>query len=370
MGISNTYLFGKVTEVDDILRNAYMRTGTSPDLLNPLIAKDALFSLNLQLSVWMGMRINLWEVQRQMFQLYDGQATYILPDSTVELLEVSAIKPARLNIGGTPIASSGTASNPFLPANTDGCIQTSANGWIGYDYGAFASPSVWYVGIQAMPLATAPTYSLNVEYSLDTPGWDANTAEWITLNSAPVQVYPQSKPIWIVVEDTLNARAWRIRETGGATLKIQQLYFSQPLSYEVGDRTLQAYSREDYMNIANKQQTDLWPGAYYFNQKNTCTMTLWPVPNPTESQYTAILYNAYRYPQDITSLRQRLAIPPIFYDAACASLALRLYKTQPQLDPTRLKMLENDAAEAYNLAAQTNAERVPIYFTLDMQAYT
>lgn len=359
MALSNSYSFGKITTVDDLLRNAYLRIERNPEDFTVEQIEDALFSLNLEISTWLGKRLSLWQVQRQMFQMYPGQATYQLPPSTVRVLDVSAIRPQRLNMGGVPIASGGVAANVFLPDNLLGCVQTQPNGYIGYKYSGFA-PSIYYVGVLAH--AANQVYALNVEYSFDGDNWE-------TIYEAPVDDYPLTQIKWLVVEDALNAQCWRIRERGGGVLNIMQLYFCQPSSIRMGDRVLGEFSRQDYMNIPNKQTMSERPSSYYFNQKLKCTMTLWPVPNPKLFELNTVLYSSERYAMDITALNQSIDIPPMFYDAACGALSVRLATITPNFPPEKMQLLMMQSAEAYRLAGQTNYENARIKISLGMESY-
>jgi hypothetical protein len=360
MALSNTYSFGKVTTVDDLLRNACLRIEKKPEEFAVEQVEDALFSLNLEISTWLGKRLSLWQVQRQMFQMYSGQATYQLPTSTVRVLDVTAISPLRLNAGGVPLGSSGAFANVFIPGNTSGCVQTAPNGYIGYNYSG-RSPSIIYVGILAQE--ANQVYAIDVDYSFDGTNWE-------TIYSAPSDSYPLTQLKWLVVEDALNAQWWRIREREGGTLKIQQLYFSQPSSTGVGDRKLGSFSREDYMNISNKNNASNEPSSYYFNQKLKCTITLWPVPLLTTPKTTAILYSSERYPMDINALNQNIDLPPMFFDPACAALAVRLATITPNFPPAKMQLLVLQSQEAYNLAGQTNFENSRIRISLNTEAYS
>ena len=190
-------------------------------------------------------------------------------------------------MGGMAFSTAGgSAGNCFDPNQTAGCTQTAPNGSIGYDYGIHTTNSILYVGIT--PLATA-TYTLTVQYSFD-------MVNWTNVYIAPSQSYPAYQTTWFVVEQSLNARAWRITETGGATLAIQQIYFSQPSNAGVGDRLLTALSHSEWMSLSTKMNTTPSPSGYYFNQSTLApslspTITLWPVPGPlTPSTQNNILY--------------------------------------------------------------------------------
>jgi hypothetical protein len=353
--LSNTYLFGTNTQLDDLFREAYERIGIVGNEQSPLHVQSAIMSGNLELSSWPGRGLNLWLVRRQMLSIYPNQPIYSLPINTVRVLDVVATQPIRLNTGGTAFSTSGgNPNNCFDPTQTAGCIQTDPNGSIGYDYGINNQNSILYVGIT--PLATS-TYTLTVEYSFD-------SVNWTKVYTAPEQQYPASQTTWFVIENSLNARAWRITETGGATLAIQQIYFNQPTTFGTGDRLLSSLSRSEYVSIATKMNTG-FPSGYYFDQTMNPNIILWPIP-PASNVQNTILYTSYRYAQDITQMFQNVEVPQRFYDALVAGLSARL-SMKFALD--RYPMMKAEAMEAYNIAAATDFEDVKLRFEPDFTQY-
>lgn len=353
---SNSYLFGTNTQLDDLFREAYERIGIIGNDQTPLNVQSAIMSANLELSSWPGRGLNLWLVQRAMFSVYANQPIYKLPLNTVRVLEVCAIAPMRLNTGGAAASSNGgNAANCFDPTQNAGCIQTAINGNISYDYGVGKAYSILYVGLT--PLAQS-TYKLVVEYSFD-------NVTWTTAYTAPAQTYPANQTTWFVIQQSLNARAWRIRETGGATLAIQQIYFNQPTNVGTGDRLLSALSRSEYIAIATKMNTG-FPSGYYFDQIISPTMILWPVPAVGNTS-TNILYTNYRYAQDVTQMFQNAEIPQRFYDALVSGLSARLaMKFAPDKFPT----MKSEAMEAYSIAAKTDFENVTLRFDPDFTQFS
>src|SRR5277367_2396457 len=193
--LSNSYLFGTNTQLDDLFRESFERIGLIGNEQTPLYIKSAIMSANLELSSWPGRGLNLWLVRREMFSIYPNQPIYTLPSYTVRVLEVSATQPIRL-LGGTAFTTAGgNAENCFNPNETAGCTQVAANGSIGYDYGLDSSNSILYVGI--IPLEPS-TYALKVEYSFD-------NVNWTSVYTAPSQLYPSGQTTWFVIENSLNA---------------------------------------------------------------------------------------------------------------------------------------------------------------------
>lgn len=362
MATSNTYNFGDNAKVDELSLEAFERIGIIGNDITGLQTASAIRSMNLELTQWSGRGLNLWLVQREMFALYPNQAIYMLPKYTVRVLEVVAVTPTRLNVGGTAISGgnviSGSPSNCFTDGNTNGCI-IDAGGldtpWIGYDYGQMPPPSIFYVGITSN--IALQSWTITVEYSYD-------SIIWTPLYTAPQQPYPKTQIVWLVLENALNARYWRIREATGQPLILSQVYFTQPTQSGYGDRGLAPLSREEYMLIANKQTTTSFPSGYYFNEKIQPSMCMWPVPN---GNYTAILYANYRYPQDIVDLVSNAEIPQSFVDALISGTSARL---AAKFAPQFLQQRQMEAQMSYDVAANTNFEDVPLRITPDLGAYS
>ena len=167
---------------------------------------------------------------------------------------------------------------------------------------------------------------------------------------------------WIVIENSLNAQYWRILETGGATLAIQQLYFAEPINNGQGDRALTALSYTQWMQVSNKL-TQSYPSGYFFNSQANPTITLWPVPNQT---YTGLLYTGYFYPQDVTYLFNEFDVPRRFVEALVAELAYRL-ASKPifNVPSDKIVQLKEDKVEAFNNAAMTDQSNFILSFKPD-----
>lgn len=360
MATSNTYEFGSNAAIDDLLRESFERIGIIGNELTGLQVQSAIMSANLELTAWQGKVPLSWTRKRFMTSLYVNQPTYLVPVRVTRIVDVVASQPIRLNTGGTAFSSSGgNAANCFDPNATAGCVQTAPNGYIYYDYGIGNNQSIQFVGITGLT-AFDSTYQLVVEYSFD------NT-NWTEAYKAPAQTYSVNKTVWLVIENTINARTWRIREVGGATLKIQQIYLDIPTNTGTGDRWLQPLSYTEWMQIPTKNNFG-FPSSYFFNEQIQPTITLWPVPGPNSlaNQFTALLYDGYQYSQDVTNLFNQFDVPQRFYDALVSGIAYRL-ATKFAPDKVQLKKQESD--EAFQLATLTEFQGVPLRFQPDLSYY-
>ncbi len=364
MATSNSYTFGSNTQVDDLIRESFERIGMIGDEVTGLKIQSAIMSANLELTSWQGKVPLQWTRKRFLLSLYVNQPTYILPSTITRIVDVCAIQPQRYNTGGTstsstPIAPGTSADNCFDPSTSAGCIQTLSNGNIAYDYGDSNTQSIQYVGIT--PLQTQVDYTLAVDYSFD-------NVNWATIYQAPTQTYFANQIIWFVIENSLNARAWRIRETKNATLQLQQIYFSEPTIVGTGDRYLTELSYTEWMQIPTKM-TKGFPSSYFFNAQVSPYLTLWPILGPTAqaSQFTGLLYTAYQYSQDVIALFNQFDLPQRFYDALVAGLTYRL---AIKFAPDKAQMFKGEAYEAFQLAALTDATYSSLRFQPDFSNYT
>tara|TARA_R110000868_G_scaffold103473_1_gene284920 strand:- start:3535 stop:4647 length:1113 start_codon:yes stop_codon:yes gene_type:complete len=361
MATSNSYVFGITTQIDEFFRESFERIGVKGNEISEPMIASAQMSANLALTDWMGKVPLTWMRKRQMITLYQGQMTYQLPPQMTQIIDVIAIQPQRLNTNGIALSStvaSGSAANVFDPNSTAGCTLANPNGDIGYNYGtntlstnnSFNGNSIFYVGIQ--PLNNNSVYKLAVQYSFD-------GANWLTINTPKQTTYNMDQIGWIVIENSLNAQYWRILETGGATLAIQQLYFAEPINNGQGDRALTALSYTQWMQVSNKL-TQSYPSGYFFNSQANPTITLWPVPNQT---YTGLLYTGYFYPQDVTYLFNEFDVPRRFVEALVAELAYRL-ASKPifNVPSDKIVQLKEDKVEAFNNAAMTDQSNFILSF--------
>ncbi len=360
MATSNSYQFGENAKIDDLIQESFERIGIIGNDFTGLETKSAIMSANLELTAWQGKVPLSWTRKRMMISLYVGQPIYMMPKTITRIVDVSAIQPTRLNTGGTAFSSDGgSAQNCFDPTATAGCVQTAPDGYISYDYGLGNSQSVQYVGIT--PLASQAEYTLVVEYSFD-------NVNWFNVYTAPTQLYFANQIEWFVIENALNARVWRIRETKGATLSIQQIYFSQPTNVGTGDRYLTPLSYTEWMQIPTKNNQG-FPSSYFFNKQIQPTVTLWPVLSPAAlgNQFTNLLYTAYHYSQDVKALFQNVDIPQRFYDALVAGMSYRL---AVKFAPEKAQSCKQDAVDSFQLATLTDYENETLRFQPDFSAYS
>jgi hypothetical protein len=142
---------------------------------------------------------------------------------------------------------------------------------------------------------------------------------------------------------------WRIRETGGAILDIQQIYFSQPNVSNL----MTEISRGDYAAISNKINQGP-PSSYWINRTNQPVIFLWPT---TDGTWPTIIFNYMRKIQDINELVNNADAPQRFLDAVVSGLAARIAL---KFAPDRYPTLQAIAEESFSAAAKEDSERTAL----------
>lgn len=337
---SGTYNFTKPASVQ-IIQDAYQRIGMwLPEITGEQLA-SAQRSLNFCLQSWINKGNNLWTSQDSLLGLVTGQASYQLPITTSDVVQCF-LRTSNRNLGGTPFSSSGVAANAFDGNPATACTQNAINGNIGYNW-VNTQYAISMVGIQSNATLT---YTLVAEYSNDNINWD-------TVLTIPAQSCPIGTIMWFSITAPTMGQLFRIRETGGATLNIQELY----LNTQVNDTMMGAVSKSEYQAYPMKNQPGR-PSTYFVDRQISPVLNIWPVPI---SIYNCLFFTQNVMIQDIGTLLNAPQIPPRFMDALTSDLAYRLGGKNPdKADATRRAELKAEADEAFRLAYDEDRERVPL----------
>lgn len=367
--MATTYDFGDLPN-DGIITEAFEEIGIPASLITGQHLDSAQRSLNLIYTNLLNKPSNLWTIFPKMLELSAGAPSYLLPYNVSDIVgnELIITNATRV-LGGTPYSSNGgTAANCFDPANTDGCIQTTENGYISYDYGTNLSVPVNYVGIVSL---SNQNYQITIEYSFD-------NVTWLLALETNLQAYIAGKSVWFNLPAAVPARSFRIRETSGNTLAIQQLYFSVP---QAGSRNLSRISRGTYLSMSNKVSQGS-AGSFEVNRtlqasqlvlfgngsdiadtyKQAPTLFLYLVPN---LQFQFIIYNAYQYMPDVTDLQGSGYVPQRLLPYVTVALAAEMAR---KFNYERYADLRAAADVAFAIAAGEDQQRVP--FTLKPMRYS
>lgn len=336
MSTSGTYLFGS-QQSEQIITDAYERIGVLPAEITDQQIRTAQRSLNYILSSWLNRGLNLWTVQFNMLTLVANQNSYALPATTVDVLEVT-LRNSQRNLGGTAFASSGVAQNAFDANAATACTQNAINGNIGYNWGQ-ASYAISMVGIQSNATLV---YKLTFEYSND-------NVNWFEVLSPPAQTFTIGVNVWFIVPVPTPGTYFRVRETGGATLNIQELYFNTALN----DLLITAISRSEYMSYTQKQQVGQ-PTCFLVDKQISPRIVLWPTPN---AQINALFFSSSNVIQDIGTMQNQAQIPVRFMEPLTGGLAHKLAIKKAGFDLNKLQILEGSYEKELKLALAEDIER-------------
>jgi hypothetical protein len=339
MPTSGTYNFLSPNAAT-IITDAFEQAGVISPELTDLQIKSAFTSINLILQQWVNRGLNLWTVKQGMLALNQGQAAYNLPTGISAILEAT-LRISNRQLGGTPYSSAGgNAALAFDGNPNTACTQTSADGYISFNWGT----QLWGIALVGIQSNVTTTYTLVAEYSFD-------NINWVNALTIPAQTYTQGVNTWFVVQVPTPANVFRVRETGGATLNVQELYFNTTIQ----DILVTPFSRHEYVSQIMKQQIGR-PTSYYLDRQINPVLYLWPAPS---NVFNNLYYTYTQHMQDINALIDNFEVPARFYPPLTKALAYALAIKNPQFDLTRSQVLKAEADEAYNIAAKEDRERVP-----------
>lgn len=347
MVTSNSYTFDM--SLDNMIIEAYERIGIAGSQLTAQHAISAKNSLNLMFSDWNNRGVNLWMRQKFMQTLNWNQNTYSLPQGTVEILEMLYVQINRV-LNGTAFASSGIAQNAFDGNPATACTQNSINGNIGYNFGAGQQQAIKYIGIQSNANLN---YTLTIQYSYDGTNWIN------AIVSPQSSAYIAGQIQWICNPIPVAAQYWRILETGGATLNIQELYFA----IDNTSRVIGAIGIADYEAISNKTNYGT-PTSYAMNKQINPYFYIYPTPSNNVNQY--LVYNVERQIQDVNLLTQTTYIPNRFQEACVSNLALKLAL---KFAPEKYESLKPQALDAFIAASKEDEENVDLILSFNYNSF-
>lgn len=345
---SGTFNFQSI-EIELIIREAFEKIGISGEFIEPVKLSSAKRSIDLILLEWMSKSVNLWTLERAYLSLKPLTGQYILDVSVSNIIQAFLRTSIRQNEGGNASSSSGIAANAFDGDPNTSCTQNVADGWIAYDYGENTQQQINFIGITS---ETNQNYTISIDTSADN-----NT--WVNLFNIPTQAYIAGQIEWFDVPSSVNTRAYRIRETGGATLNIQEIYFNN----NVFDLPITNVSRDDYYTYPNKYLASR-PTVFYLDRQILPVLNLWPIPT---SDYNCLLYSYKKMIQDAGTLYTNgLQIPSRFYPALIWRLSWEL---AIKFSPDKAQMLKIESDLAFDIAAREDSESIPLNIVADTSSY-
>lgn len=128
------------------------------------------------------------------------------------------------------------------------------------------------------------------------------------------------------------------------------------------DRQLSLIGRDDYLDISNKQKQGR-PNSVWFQRGLLPKLNVWPSP---DQSYTLYFWRTRQIGTASISDGASPEVPYLWIDAFTAGLAHRLARIYaPQMEGIR----KADATEAWQIAADQDTEKTPMYISPDVGRY-
>lgn len=347
-GTISTTVFRTARVIDNAIRRCRLRPEnlSSEDLSS---ATDALYTF---MSALPNRGDLMWCVEQVVVPVYEGTALYNMPLGTVDSRNVLFRLLTRLT--GTYTSSAGGTVSYAVDNDFDtACTQTSSNGNISVLF-----PSTTQVtNIGVLPEADA-TYSLVFERSDDGSTW---TTVYTTGSISVVNKQWQ----WFDIDGNIAAYYFRVREIGGATLNVRELYVGN----NAQEITMARLNQDDYTNLPNKT----FPGKplqFWLNRQRVYpVMNTWPVCD-LGNRYGQIIVWRNRYLEDVGTLAEELDIPQRWYNAFIWGLAEELCISLPTVDPAWVPTVQAKAASTWFEAQQEERDNSPTMISPAIAVYT
>lgn len=343
--------------VATLLDHAARRVGISTGDLTAEMADIAKNALYFYLTNLGNHGVNLWTVERRALGVVVGQRTLNLPTGTIDILNANWRTLSRVTGGSAATSAGGTADNAFDADVDTYCQQTVADGNISY---AFASATtITTVGVMTYgALSLTPTFE-----------WSSDGTTWATLytptpdQGATTITFTDKVFQWWDIPTPQSAAYLRLRETGGATLAVRELYFGNTPN----EITMARLNRDDYSNLPNKSAAGTPLQFYVDRGLSYPTMNLWQVPN---NWFGSVVVYRHRHIEDVTALIETVEVPQRWHNALVCAMACGLAIEVPGTPTEKIAYLDQMSQRATYEAEQEERDPSPIYYTAGIAVYT
>jgi hypothetical protein len=299
MTTSSTTAFN--LDLNDLIEEAFERCGL--ELRTGYDFRTARRSLNLLTVEWANRGINLWTVEQGQIVMNTGQATYALPNDTIDLLD----QTIRQNNGTT--------------------------NQIDINISRISEPTY-------MTIPNKLTQGRPIQVWINRQSGQTNTIASTTLNGAIT-----STATTITLTSTVGLATSGFIKIDNETIVYSNISGNQLLNCSRGQ--------------ANTTAASHLTGASVFTQ-NLPSINVWPTPN-AGGGYVFVYYRLRRM-QDAGSGVTEQDIPFRFVPCMVAGLAYYIAMKKPEVAPDRIMMLKTDYEQQFQLASEEDREKAPIRF--------
>jgi hypothetical protein len=299
MTTSSTTAFN--LDLNDLIEEAFERCGL--ELRTGYDFKTARRSLNLLTVEWANRGINLWTVEQGQIVMNTGQATYALPNDTIDLLD----QTIRQNNGTT--------------------------NQIDINISRISEPTY-------MTIPNKLTQGRPIQVWINRQSGQTNSIASTTLNGAI-----SATDVTITLTSTVGLATSGFIKVDNETIVYSNISGNQLLNCSRGQ--------------ANTTAASHLTGASVFTQ-NLPSINVWPTPN-AGGGYVFVYYRLRRMQDAGTGVTDQ-DIPFRFIPCMVAGLAYYIAMKKPEVAPDRVVMLKTDYEQQFQLASEEDREKAPIRF--------
>jgi hypothetical protein len=287
--------------VNDLIEEAFERCGL--ELRTGYDFRTARRSLNLLTVEWANRGVNLWTVEQGQITMNTGQATYALPNDTIDLLD----QTIRQNNGTTN--------------------QTDIN------ISRISEPTY-------MTIPNKLTQGRPIQVWINRQSGQTNNLASTTLNGAI-----SATDVTITLTSTVGLATSGFIKIDNETIVYSNISGNQLLNCSRGQ--------------ANTVAASHLTGASVFAQ-NLPSINVWPTPN-AGGGYVFVYYRLRRMQDAGTGVTDQ-DIPFRFVPCMVAGLAYYISMKKPEVLPDRIMMLKADYEQQFQLASEEDREKAPVRF--------
>ncbi len=356
--------------VRDLIDLSCATVGLDPYKESALVARRSIQFLNETLLEWLNKGIIQFTQRYLPVKLKNNVFSYPLPKEIYDVYDILIASMGRQKKGTVYSSAGGIAESAFDDTLTTSCQQTSTDGSLGIKFIAESTsetmgdvfPRVDFVGVLS---AQKAMYELAVEGSND-------NSNWVVLSDAPRKqffsgVLDTNEIVWLNILCPQPYQYLQIRETGGSTLNISELYF---MSY-VNKTNIQTVDRSTYTQIYTPLTNTTPSMVCPAKNDEVITLSLNGIPQyllNNQDYGTAGAVNNYLYmraekiPFSINYLHSTLDLNIRFQPALRRALSAQLAAVYA---PEKFEYLNQMAQVAFSDAMRFDNDNPTLTFNMD-----
>jgi hypothetical protein len=333
-----------VLTVTSIIEHAVRRCGVMASLITAEQQESARDNLFLILSSLAARGLSLWCVSQTSLLLRPGQATYLMPAGTVDVLN-STLNP------GTTVFGTFVPPGPSAPF---GAVEVTLENPARLDFVSVLTAATQLVTIEyeiILDLSGVPTPSWVPVETFSSNKFDAANIEYNTKRVSRQKFAP-------------SASRWRIKAVDGSG-GISLGYFT----FDTKDIVVSKLNRDAYASMPDKYARTARPlQLWYDKQQAQPQVTFWPIPSET----CVATFFTQRQIQDPGAYTNAVEVPQRWLDAVISLLAPRVCLELPKelVPPDRYNILVGIADKTLREAEDSETDGAPVMLAPNISCYT